>query len=149
MEKPTRVYVTYIATTPEKLWDALTDPDQTEQYWAHHRNISTWEKGAPWEHVRDGELEVVGVIEEFDPPKRLAHTFANASRADQPEFHSKVVYDIEPLGGAVCLRVTHSELNDELLPGIEGGWPKVLDSLKTFLETGQGLPIWNTQTAKA
>jgi uncharacterized protein YndB with AHSA1/START domain len=150
MEKPSRVYKTYIATTPEKLWEALTDPDVTEQYWAHHRNISTYEIGASWEHVKsNGEIQVVGEIKEFDPPKRLVHTFANESRKDEPEYYTTVAYDIEPSGDAVCLTVTHTDLNEEILAGIEGGWPKVLAALKTQLETGEALPIWDTATATA
>jgi uncharacterized protein YndB with AHSA1/START domain len=150
MEKPSRVYVTYIATTPEKLWEALTDPDITEQYWAHHRNVSTYEIGSSWEHhTSDGEVQVVGEIKEFDPPRRLVHTFANESRKDEPDYHTTVAYDIEPTGDAVCLTVTHTDLNDEILPGIEGGWPKVLSALKTHLETDSPLAIWNLEAAKA
>jgi uncharacterized protein YndB with AHSA1/START domain len=150
MEKPSRVYVTYIATTPEKLWDALTDPDQTEQYWAHHRNISTWEVGATWEHLKaDGEVQVVGEIKEIDPPKRLVHTFANESRKDDPEYYTTVAYDIEPAGDAVCLTITHTDLNDEILSGIEGGWPMVIAALKTHLETDAPLAIWDSPKATA
>ncbi|GAA3209048.1 SRPBCC domain-containing protein [Actinocorallia longicatena] len=140
-EKPKLVYVTYIASTPERVWSALTDPEQTARYWGH-RNVSTWEKGAGWEHVGNerGDVQIVGTILEIDPPRRLVHTWAGLADADDPARRSRVTFEIEPAGDTVRLSVTHEDLPQEQLAGTRNGWERVLASLKSMLETGQGLP---------
>jgi uncharacterized protein YndB with AHSA1/START domain/DNA-binding transcriptional ArsR family regulator len=141
MDKPKLVYVTYIATTPQRLWDALTDPELTARYWGH-RNVSTWVKGDSWEHRRldDGGADLIGTILEVDPPRRLAHTWASPDDADQPGRHSRVTFDIEPDGEIVRLTLTHEDLSADQIEGTNKGWARVLSSLKSFLETGRPLP---------
>jgi uncharacterized protein YndB with AHSA1/START domain len=152
MKKPDYVYVTYIATTPEKLWQALIDTDVTRQYWVDPSagcsrvNVSDWKPGSRWEHRRvdeAGTVDIVGKVVETAPPRRLVLTWARPIDADDDAKHSRVSFDIEPyVGGLVRLTVTHDELAGDLqmLEGISGGWPKVLSNLKTLLETGRALP---------
>ena len=152
MKKPDYVYVTYIATTPEKVWQALVDTDVTRQYWVDPTvgcarvNVSDWKPGSRWEHQRIDEartVDIVGKVVESTPPRRLVFTWARpADEADESK-HSRVAFDIEPCGdGLVRLTVTHDDLerDPEMLTGISGGWPKVLSNLKTLLETGRALP---------
>ncbi|HXA59129.1 MAG TPA: SRPBCC domain-containing protein [Streptosporangiaceae bacterium] len=140
VEKPQLVYVTYIASTPEQVWNALTDPELTAKYW-DHRNVSTWTKGASWEHVSiAGEVQIVGTVLEIDPPHRLAHTWAAPADADNPARRSRVTFDLEPVGDTVRLTVTHEDLPQDQLDGTKNGWERVLSSLKSLLETGHGLP---------
>ena len=152
MKKPDYVYVTYIATTPEKLWQALIDTDVTRQYWidpsagCSRVNVSDWKPGSRWEHRRvddAGTVDIVGKVVETAPPRRLVLTWARPSDAENDAKHSRVSFDIDPyVGGLVRLTVTHDELAGDLqmLEGISGGWPKVLSNLKTLLETGRALP---------
>ncbi len=133
MDKPRIVYVTYIATTPERLWQALTDPDLTSRYWGH-RNVSGWAKGDPWRHERpDGVDDLVGTILEVDPPRRLAHTWAVPATG----VVSRVTFDLEPVDGAVKLTLTHEDLPADEYQGSLAGWAKVLSNLKSLLETGR------------
>jgi uncharacterized protein YndB with AHSA1/START domain len=153
MTKPSFVYVTYIATTPEKVWRALVDTEVTRQYWADpigncpaHVNVSDWKPGSRWEHqcVDDSRtIDIVGKVVESAPPRRLVLTWARPSEAEDNSKHSRVTFDIEPHGdGLVRLTVTHEDLerDPQMLTGISGGWPKVLSNLKTLLETGHALP---------
>lgn len=146
MRQPSYVYVTYIATTPEKLWHAITDADLSARYWGH-ANVSDWRASSPWEHRRiDGsrEADIVGTVVESDPPRRLVMSWASPGEADQPEKVSRVTFAIEPhKEGSIKLVVTHSELEagSSMERGITQGWPWVLSSLKSFLETGKGLPL--------
>ncbi|MFC5475680.1 SRPBCC family protein [Paraherbaspirillum soli] len=153
MTKPSFVYVTYIATTPEKVWQALVDTDVTRKYWSGlttdcpvHVNVSDWRPGSRWEHRRldDAQtVDIVGKIVESVPPRRLVLTWARPSDAEDDAKHSRVTFDIEPHGDRlVRLTVTHEDLerDPQMLAGISGGWPKVLSNLKTLLETGHALP---------
>ncbi len=152
MTKPSFVYVTYIATTPEKVWRALVDPDVTREYWAGsndgpaHVNVSDWRPGSQWEHQRFDDartVDIVGKVVESTPPRRLVLTWARPKEAEDDSKHSRVAIDIEPHGdGLVRLTVTHEDLerDPQMLAGISGGWPKVLSNLKTLLETGRALP---------
>jgi uncharacterized protein YndB with AHSA1/START domain/DNA-binding transcriptional ArsR family regulator len=147
MEKPKLVYVTFIASTPERVWDALTDPEQTAAYWGH-RNVSGWTKGATWQHVRiDGSgVDVGGTILEIDPPRRLAHTWSvDGSNADDL---SRVTFDIETVNGVVKLTMTHENLSDVEFADVNHGWPIVLSSLKSYIETGEPLSSLFTPAAK-
>ncbi len=151
MKKPDYVYVTYIATTPEKVWRALVDTDLARQYWIDpnagtaHVNVSDWKPGSRWEHRRvddAGTVDMVGQVIESTPPSRLVFTWARPTEAEDASKHSRVAFDIEPYGnGLVRLTVTHDDLerDPQMLSGISGGWPKVLSNLKTFLETGRAL----------
>ncbi|SDP38236.1 Uncharacterized conserved protein YndB, AHSA1/START domain [Rhodoferax sp. OV413] len=152
MKKPDYVYVTYIATTPEKLWQALVDVDLMREWWVDPQagcsrvNVSDWQPGSRWAHQRaDGTdtVDIVGKVIESTPSRRLAFTWARPDDADNDAKHSRVAFDIEVYGdGLVRLTVTHDELasDPDMLAGISGGWPKVLSNLKTFLETGHALP---------
>jgi uncharacterized protein YndB with AHSA1/START domain len=152
MTKPSFVYVIYIATTQEKLWQALVDTDITAKYWVGvkadstaHVNVSDWKPGSRWEHQRLDEartVDVVGKVVESDPPRRLVYTWARPQDADDDTKHSRVSFDIEAQGAMlVRLTVTHADLerDPQMLAGISGGWPQILSNLKSFLETGHAL----------
>jgi uncharacterized protein YndB with AHSA1/START domain/DNA-binding transcriptional ArsR family regulator len=136
-DRPTFVYVTYIESTPEKVWRALTDADLTGQYWGH-RNVSDWQVGSRWEHQRmdgSGIADVAGEVLVSDPPRRLVTTW---SGADEP---SQVTFDIERYEDIVRLTITHENLADEdEHADVASGWSAVLSNLKTMLETGHALP---------
>jgi uncharacterized protein YndB with AHSA1/START domain/DNA-binding transcriptional ArsR family regulator len=140
-DKPTFVYVTYIESTPEKVWQALTDPDLTAQYWGH-RNVSDWQVGSGWEHQRTdgtGIADVIGTVDESSPPTRLVTTWADPEDATAEP--SRVTFDIEPYGQIVRLTVTHENLADEVdRDAVAAGWPAVLSNLKSLIETGSALP---------
>jgi len=145
MSKPSFVYVTYINTTPEKLWQALTDGETTRRYWVNHRNASDWKVRSSWRHEDFDDpslVDIVGQVVESTPPRRLVLTWAFPKDAGNPRQISRVTFDIEPYAGAVRLTVTHSDLepDSEMLNGISRGWPLVLSSLKSLLETGEPMP---------
>jgi len=145
------VYVTYIASTPEKVFEAITRPDVARRYWGHE-NVSDWKPGSRWEHVRDNDartVELTGKVIEVSPPTRLVLTWANASEADDPAKYSRVTFDIAAYEGMVRLTVTHDELEagSRMENGMRRGWPIVLSSMKSFLETGQGLDVFASPKA--
>ena len=140
------VYVTYIASTPEKVFEAITRPELARRYWGHE-NVSDWKPGSKWEHVRANDartVELVGKVVETSPPTRLVITWANASQAADPDAYSRVSFDIEPYDDMVRLTVSHDELQagSGMANGVQKGWPVVLSSLKSFLETGRGLDVF-------
>jgi uncharacterized protein YndB with AHSA1/START domain/DNA-binding transcriptional ArsR family regulator len=139
--RPSYVYVTYIEASPERVWEALTDPELTAQYWGHS-NISDWQVGSPWEHRRtdgSGIADVAGTVLESLPPRRLVTTF-DAPGAEPPGGPTKVTFDIEPYHEIVRLTVIHENLaDDEALQAISAGWPAVCANLKSLLETGHVL----------
>jgi len=144
MGKAQFIYVSYIATTPEKLWAALTGGDFTRAYWYDRRIESEWKVGAPVRFY-DGASNVVtdrGEVLEADPPKRLVYTFQplfNKEVAAMPL--SRVSFTIEAHEGMVKLTLLHDDLADEeMAAGFREGWSPILSSLKTFLETGKPLP---------
>jgi uncharacterized protein YndB with AHSA1/START domain len=144
MSKPEFVYVTYIETTPEKLWHALTDGDFTQRYWFGVRLRSDWKVGSAFEMVRgDGGVSDAGKVVEFDPPRRLAYTFVNLSDTYRGEVPALATFDIEPYGKLVKLTLTHQGFQEgsRMLPAISKGWPAILSSLKSILETGRPLEI--------
>jgi len=140
--QPTFVYVTYIESTPENVWKALTDADLTAQYWGHS-NVSDWQVGSRWEHQRtDGSkiADVVGTVIESSPPKRLVSTWALPG-AEETDRTSCVTFEIEPFGDIVRLTVTHENLADDAARDEAArGWAAVMANLKTFIETGHVLP---------
>jgi uncharacterized protein YndB with AHSA1/START domain len=141
------VYVAYISTSPEKLWNALIDPKVTAKYW-QHENVSDWKPGSKWEHRsadKERTLRLVGKVIESSPPRRLVLTWAFPADAASEEKHSRVTFEIEPIGDVARLTVTHDRLEpgSEMLEGITEGWPKVLSSLKSLMEVGRPLPkLW-------
>ena len=138
------VYVIIIRSTREKIWEALTKPEFTRQYWAGTTQKSEWKKGASWgAYTPDGRLWDTGEILESDFPHRLVLTWRNEHFPDmKAEGFTKLTYVLEddPLG--IKLTLTHEVdvANSKLIEAVSGGWPSVLSSLKTFLETGTPLP---------
>jgi uncharacterized protein YndB with AHSA1/START domain len=147
MDKPQFIYVTYIAATPEKLWNALIDAEMTTKYW-QHINVSDWQPGSRWEHRRagkDGAVLLVGKVIESSPPRRLVLTWAFPADEAREEKHTRVTFELEPMGDVVRLTVTHDRLEpgSDMLQSITRGWPKVLSSLKSLMEAGHALPdLW-------
>ena len=140
------VYVTYVRSTPEKVFEAITNPDLARRYWGHE-NVSDWKPGSKWEHVRANDertVELVGKVVEVSPPVRLVLTWANASQAADPASYSRVSFDVVEYENMVRLTVTHDELEvgSGMARGIQQGWPAVLSSLKSLLETGQGIDVF-------
>src|SRR6201987_3133704 len=140
MSKPEFVYVTYIETTAEKLWHALTDGDFTERYWFGHRVASDWKVGSSYRFANQGKPTVEGGGVGSEPPRRLAYSWNNRKDAAKGEGTSRVTFDLEPRGNVVKLTVTHDELEEKTLRDISGGWPMVIASLKSLLENGRPLP---------
>jgi uncharacterized protein YndB with AHSA1/START domain len=135
------VYVTYIRTTPEKLWSALTDTDFMQQYWFNMRVESDFKKGSPWKIVFPaGRVADSGEILESVAPKRLVIKWRNEFKPElKAEGYAICTMDIEPAGGAVKLTITHTidKKNAKFIEAVSGGWPKILSNLKSLLETGE------------
>lgn len=143
MDKPEFVYVTYIRTTPVKLWEAVTKPEQARQYWGGLFNRSDWVKGSRWEHVNEADSDpiyVFGEILESDPPTRLVMSWVDPENSADT---SVVTLEIQPIDDLVRLTVIHGDFKagSAMQGKVSKGWPLVLSSLKTFLETGQGIDI--------
>jgi len=146
MTKPEHVYVSYIATTPERLWDALTMGEFTKEYWQDRRIESDWKVGARVSFF-EGDSHVLtdsGEVLVCEPPRRLAYTFRNEfdfqGRPAEASY-SRVSFTIEPYEGMVKLTLVHDQLPDEqTAAGFREGWAPILSSLKTYLETGKPLP---------
>ena len=141
MSKSTFVYATYIRTTPQKLWSALTDPEFMKQYWFGMHCESDFVTGAPWKLVNDrGEVMDAGEIVEADPPRRLVIRWEHQMRPElKAEGPSTCTMDLAPIGLAVRLMITHSVEREgsKLVEAVSGGWPKILSNLKSLLETGE------------
>jgi uncharacterized protein YndB with AHSA1/START domain len=140
------VYVTYIRSTPEKVFEAITKPDVARRYWGHE-NVSDWKVGSKWEHIRandDRTVELAGKVIEVSRPTRLVISWANASQAADPASHSRVTFEIVEYDQMIRLTVTHDDLiaGSGMANGVSKGWPTVLSSLKSFIETGNGLDIF-------
>ena len=140
MARSTFVYVTYIGTTPEKLWAALTDPEFARQYWFGCHCESEWTKGSPWKLVSsDGETLDAGAIVEADPPRRLVIRWQQQKKPElKAEGESLCTMEIEQSGSAVRLSITHTIEREpsKFMDAVGGGWPKVISNLKSLLETG-------------
>lgn len=141
-DKPSFVYVTYIHSTPQRVWQALTDADLTAEYWGH-RNVSDWKVGSAWEHRRIDGSDIAdggGTVLESIPPTRLVMTFDEPG-AEPGEGSSTVTFHIEPYHDIVRLTVTHENLaGPEDLHAVSAGWAAVMANLKSLLETGHALP---------
>lgn len=140
MAKSTFVYVTYIRTTPEKLWSALTDPEFQKQYWFGTHCESRWTPGSSWKLVYpDGRLADSGEIVEADPPRRLVIRWRNEWKPElKEEGYSRCTMELEQTSSAVKLTITHAieRERSKFIEAVSGGWPKVISNLKSLLETG-------------
>ena len=140
-ESSTFVYVTYIRTTPQKLWSAQTDPEQMRDYWFDMRCESDWKPGSSWRLLfEDGRVADSGEILEADPPRLLAIKWRNHFKPElAEEGYSVCTMELEPVEDAVKLTVTHSidRKDSKLIHAVSGGWPSVLSNLKSLLETGK------------
>lgn len=139
------VYVTYIFSTPEKVFEAIAKPEVARRYWGHE-NVSDWKPGSKWEHVSANDertVDIVGEVVEAAPPHRLVVTWASPSRADDPDAYSRVTFEIEAYKDMVRLTVRHDDLEagGSMAKGVTQGWPIVLSSLKSLLETGRGIDL--------
>jgi uncharacterized protein YndB with AHSA1/START domain len=143
MPKPKFVYVTYIRTTPQKLWRALTEPEFTRQYFVGTSHESEWKPGASWRMLApDGQVTDGGEVLEIEPEKRLVLKWRHEFRPElRAEGYSRMTYELVQQGEAVRLTVTHDiDLPEsKLIESVSGGWPQILASLKSLLETGQPL----------
>jgi len=144
MSKPDFVYVTFIRTTPERLWSALTTPEFIRQYWFGMHCESDWKPGSPWKLVfADGRLADAGEIVEADPPQRLVIKWRNEWNAEmRAEGYSLCTFQIESVldasPQAVKLSITHAIERPEskFIEAVSGGWPRIISNLKSLLETG-------------
>ena len=140
MARSTFVYVTYIRTTPEKLWSALTDAQFIRQFWFGIRCESQWTAGSSWRmFYPDGTLTDSGEIVESDPPRRLVIRWRHENKPElKAEGESQCTMELEPSGTAVKLSVTHTIERDpsKFIAAVSGGWPKIIANLKSLLETG-------------
>ncbi len=134
------VYVTFIRTTPAKLWEALTEPKFIRQYWFNATVECAWEKGSPWKMLRpDGSLTDAGEILEIDPPRRMVIRWQNEWKPElKAERPSRCTIELEPVDSSVKLTITHEidRLESKLITAVSGGWPRILSNLKSLLETG-------------
>jgi uncharacterized protein YndB with AHSA1/START domain len=143
MKKDQFVYVTYIRTTPEKLWKALIDPEFTRKYWAETWQESEWKPGASWRiMIPDGRVADSGEVLEIEPHRRLVLKWRNEFRPElKAEGYSRLTYQLEKEGNSVKLTVIH-EIDKEgskFIEAVSSGWPHILASLKSLLETGESL----------
>jgi len=140
MARSTFVYVTYIRTTPERLWSALTDEQFQKQYWFGMHCESRWAPGAPWKLVSsEGQILDSGEIVEAEPPRRLVIRWEHQRRPElKAEGASLCTMELEPTGTAVKLSITHTIEREpsQLIEAVSGGWPKIISNLKSLLETG-------------
>lgn len=137
------VYVTYIRTTVDKLWQALLDPTFTRDYWCETWQDCEWKVGASWKiMIPDGRVADSGEVLEIDPPRRLVLAWRNEFQpALRDEGYSRMTYELEPVGDSVKLTVIHEmdKPGSRLIEAVSGGWPHILASLKSLLETGESL----------
>ena len=151
---PIFVYVSHIASTPDKVFQALPDTEATAKFWFGNAVTSNWKVGSPVTFHREGKLIIQGEVLEYDPPRRLSHSFKpmhdEKFSAEQP---SRVVYEIEQQRDQVKLTVTHDDFapDTKVFANISNGWPLVLSSLKSYLETNRVLraPWYDKQEAAA
>jgi uncharacterized protein YndB with AHSA1/START domain len=158
MARSTFVYVTYIRTTPEKLWSALThDAEFMKQYWFGVHCESQWTAGSSWKMVHlDGSISDAGEIVASDPPRRLVIRWQHQNKPElKAEGESLCTMELEPIGTVVRLSITHAierELS-QFIEAVSGGWPKIVANLKSLLETGSAVlndpyPVKSSQAGK-
>ncbi len=140
MARSTFVYVTYIRTTPQKLWSALTDAEFAKQYWFGCHCESEWTAGSSWKLVSSGgEILDAGEIVEAEPPRRLVIRWQQQKKPElKAEGASLCTMELEQSGTAVKLSITHTIEREpsKFIEAVAGGWPKVISNLKSLIETG-------------
>jgi uncharacterized protein YndB with AHSA1/START domain len=143
MARSTFVYVSYIRTTPQKLWSALTDAEFMKQYWFGVHCQSDWTAGSSWKMVSPkGQILDAGKIVEAVPPRRLVIRWENQFRPElKAEGESLCTMEIEQSGTAVKLSITHTIERDasKFIEAVSGGWPKIVSNLKSLLESGSAV----------
>lgn len=147
MNHSTFIYVTYIETTPEKLWEALTNGDFTEQYFFGTRVASDWQVGSEVTYSREGKVTDYGNVLVCEPHKRLSFTWTYVSDKAERQEPTRVTFEIKPMGETVKLTLKHEGLletdiveDTDTFEGFNNGWPAIMSNLKSFLETGRTLP---------
>ncbi len=140
MARSTFIYVTYIRTTPERLWSALTDVEFIKQYWFGMHCESQWTAGSSWKMVGgDGQITDAGEILEAEPPRRLVIRWQHQKSPElKAEGESRCTIEVEPVPAAVKLSITHTIEREpsKLIAAVSGGWPKIISNLKSLVETG-------------
>jgi uncharacterized protein YndB with AHSA1/START domain len=141
MAKSNFVYVTFIRTTPEKLWAALTTSEFIKQYWFGMNLETDWRVGSSWKLTfPDGRIADTGEILEFDPPRRLVLKWRNEFRPElKSEGYARCSMELEAQEGAVKLTINHTieRADSKFIEAVSGGWPRILSNLKSLLETGE------------
>ncbi len=138
------VYTTFIKSTAQKVWSAITNAEFTRQYWGC-AIISDWKRGDKWHAVRntDENTIMIGEVLESSPPNKLSYTWhLPDTRAESDK--SRVTFELESIGDTVKLTVVHDKLESgsHMAANISRGWPLVLSNLKSFLETGEAFDIF-------
>src|SRR5215213_6876981 len=133
------VYVIYFRTTTAKLWNALREPEFTRQYWVETWQECAWEVGSVWKlMILDDRVGDAGEVLEIVPEKRLVLTWQNQFLPElKAEGFSRMTYELEPVGDSVKLTITHEmdKAESKLIAGVSTGWPGIMSSLKSLLET--------------
>lgn len=142
-DRPSFVYVTYVRTTPEELWRALTDPDFTQRYWGGTRVVSDWTVGSRvglWNGDREMDS---GQVLECNPPRRLSYSWKVGHSGYEHEAASRVTFEIRQVGEQVQLKLTHDDFEpgSKVFEAVSTGWPMLMASLKSMLETGKVLTM--------
>lgn len=139
--KSSYAYVTYIKTTPEELWAALTTSEFIKKYWFGMNFETDWKVGSPWKLIfPDGRIADTGEIVEIDRPRRIVLKWRNEFRPElTAEGYARCLIELEPQDGAVKLTISHAieRADSKLIEAVSGGWPRILSNLKSLLETGQ------------
>jgi uncharacterized protein YndB with AHSA1/START domain len=148
---PEFVYVTYIRSTMEKVFAALTQPEFTRAYWCQITHETDWRPGSPWAiKAPDGRIADSGQVVEYEPPRHLIVSWRHEMRPEaKTPGYSRCSFDLEPAGDAIKLTITHAlgtmdpadPATANFFTSIGGGWPAVLASLKSYLETGETLEV--------
>ena len=145
MEKPKFVYVTYIRTTPKQLWQALTEPEFTRKYWYATWQECDWKAGSPWRLMKpDGRVGDAGEVVEIEPQRKLVLSWRNEFLPElREEGFSRMTYELEPQGDSVKLTVVHEMglPDSKFIRSVSNGWPAILSSLKSLLETNDALDV--------
>ncbi|WP_394139853.1 SRPBCC family protein [Cytobacillus oceanisediminis] len=140
------VYVTYISTTPEKLWDALTNSEYTEKYFFGTKIESEWQEGSKVTYSREGKVTDYGTILKYVPHDLLSYTWTYVKDETLREEPTVVSFELKQMGSIVKLTLKHEKLvpadivdKEDTFEGFNNGWPAILSSLKSLLETGKAL----------